>query len=63
MGRLMGHFRMKSTLDILHEHFFCTKMKHDVEKFVIDALPVRKLNQKFCHMDCIHPYQYLMNLG
>ena len=60
-GILMGHFGVKRTLDIMR--FFWPKMKHDVEKIVIDALPVTKLNQKCCHMDCIHPYQYLMNLG
>ena len=31
-GGLMEHFRVKRTKDILHEHFFWLKMKHDVEK-------------------------------
>uniref|UniRef100_A0A2N9J4I3 Integrase catalytic domain-containing protein n=1 Tax=Fagus sylvatica TaxID=28930 RepID=A0A2N9J4I3_FAGSY len=29
-GGLMGHFGVKKTLDILHEHFFWPKMKKDV---------------------------------
>lgn len=32
-GGLMGHFRVKKTLDVLHEHFFWLKMKQDVEQF------------------------------
>jgi len=59
---LIGHFGVKRTLDILHEHFL-PKMKHDVEKICNRCIVVRKLNQKCCHVDCIHPYQYLMNLG
>ena len=31
-GGLMGHFRVRKTLDVLHEHFFWPKMKRDVEK-------------------------------
>uniref|UniRef100_A0A2N9FHY6 Reverse transcriptase n=1 Tax=Fagus sylvatica TaxID=28930 RepID=A0A2N9FHY6_FAGSY len=31
-GGLMGHFGVKKTLDILHEHFFWPKMKRDVNR-------------------------------
>ncbi|RVW85784.1 Transposon Ty3-G Gag-Pol polyprotein [Vitis vinifera] len=31
-GGLMGHFGVRKTLDILHEHFFWPKMKRDVER-------------------------------
>jgi len=30
-GGLMGHFGVKKTLEILHEHFYWPKMKHDVQ--------------------------------
>ena len=31
-GGLMGHFGVRKTLDLLHEHFFRPKMKRDVER-------------------------------
>jgi hypothetical protein len=31
-GDLMGHFGVRKTLDVLHEHFFLPKMKRDVER-------------------------------
>ena len=31
-GGLMGHFGVRKTLDVLHEHFFLPKMKRDVER-------------------------------
>ena len=31
-GGLMSHFGVRKTLDVLHEHFFWPKMKHDVER-------------------------------
>ena len=31
-GGIMGHFGVRKTLDVLHEHFFCSKMKRDVER-------------------------------
>uniref|UniRef100_A0A7N2MS55 Reverse transcriptase n=1 Tax=Quercus lobata TaxID=97700 RepID=A0A7N2MS55_QUELO len=31
-GGLMGHFGVRKTLDMLHEHFFWPKMKRDVER-------------------------------
>ena len=32
-GGLMGHFGINKTYNMLHEHFFWPKMKHDVHKF------------------------------
>lgn len=40
-GGLMGHFGVAKTLDILHEHFFCPRMKKDVEKFMAGCLDCR----------------------
>ena len=31
-GGLMGHFGIRKTLEVLHEHFFWPKMKHDVAR-------------------------------
>ena len=31
-GGLMGHFGVRKTLDVIHEHFFLPKMKCDVER-------------------------------
>ena len=31
-GGLMGHFGVRKTLEVLHEHFFWPKMKRDVER-------------------------------
>ena len=31
-GGLMGHFGIRKTLDVLHEHFFWPKMKRDVDR-------------------------------
>ena len=31
-GGLMGHFVVRKTLDVLHEHFFLPKMKRDVKR-------------------------------
>ena len=31
-GGLMGHFGVKKTLEVSHEHFFWPRMKHDVER-------------------------------
>jgi hypothetical protein len=36
-GRLMGHFGVVKTLDLLHKHFCWPKMKKDVQRNVINA--------------------------
>ena len=45
-GGLMGHFRVKRTLDILHEHFFWPKMKYDVEKIYNRCITCKKAKSK-----------------
>ncbi|OMO98240.1 hypothetical protein CCACVL1_04284 [Corchorus capsularis] len=37
-GGLMGHFGVDRTYDILHEHFFWPKMRHDVRKYVASCI-------------------------
>ncbi|OMO50706.1 reverse transcriptase [Corchorus capsularis] len=37
-GGLMGHFGVDRTYDILHEHFFWPKMRHDVGKYVASCI-------------------------
>ena len=37
-GGLMGHFGVRKTLDVLHEHFFWPKMKRDVERACVMVL-------------------------
>jgi len=43
---LMGHFGVKRTSDILHEHFFWPKMKHDVEKICNRGVACKKAKSK-----------------
>ena len=45
-GGLMGHFGVKRTLDILHEHFFWPKMKHDIEKICNRCITCKKAKSK-----------------
>jgi hypothetical protein len=33
-GGLMGHFGVKKIEDVLAAHFFCPKMRHDVERYM-----------------------------
>ncbi|OMP01424.1 hypothetical protein CCACVL1_03095 [Corchorus capsularis] len=37
-GGLMGHFGVDRTYDILHEHFFWPKMRHDVGKYIASCI-------------------------
>ena len=41
-GGLMGHFGVKKTLDTLHKHFFCPKMRRDVERIYSRCITCRK---------------------
>ena len=43
---LMGHFGVKKTLDILHEHFFWPKMKKDVNHICGRCITCRKAKFK-----------------
>jgi hypothetical protein len=45
-GGLMGHFGVKKTLDILHEHFFWPKMKRDVNRICSRCITCRKAKSK-----------------
>ena len=54
-GGLMGHFGVRKTLEVLHEHFFWPKMKRDVER----VLP----NLESYHMDYTLLCPYLVHLG
>jgi hypothetical protein len=38
---LMGHFGVRKTLDVLHEHLFWPKMKHDVERVCVKCITCR----------------------
>ena len=48
-GGLMGHFGVERTLNILHEHFFWPKMKHDVIKFCSNCIVCHKAKSKIMH--------------
>ncbi|XP_042972946.1 uncharacterized protein LOC122304748, partial [Carya illinoinensis] len=45
-GGLMGHFGVKKTLDILHEHFFWPKMKRDINRICSRCITCRKAKSK-----------------
>lgn len=51
----MGHFGVKKTLDILHEHLFRPRMRCDVDKMCdIGASHVKGQNLEPYHMVFIH---------
>ena len=45
-GGLMGHFGIRKTLDVLHEHFFWPKMKHDVERACARCITCRQAKSR-----------------
>ncbi|XP_028785068.1 uncharacterized protein LOC114740980 [Neltuma alba] len=45
-GGLMGHFGVKKTLDVLHEHFFWPKMKRDVERICAKCITCKKAKSR-----------------
>ena len=45
-GGLMGHFGVRKTLDVLHEHFFWPKMKRDVEKACARCITYRQAKSR-----------------
>jgi hypothetical protein len=45
-GGLMGHFGVRKTLDVLHEHFFWPKMKRDVERFCARCITCRQAKSR-----------------
>jgi hypothetical protein len=45
-GGLMGHFGVRKTLDVLHEHFFLPKMKRDVERVCARCVTCRQAKSR-----------------
>jgi hypothetical protein len=45
-GGLMGHFGVRKTLDVLHEHFFLPKMKRDVERVCSRCVTCRQAKSR-----------------
>ena len=45
-GGLMGHFGVRKTLDVLHEHFFLPKMKRDVERAYARCITCRQAKSR-----------------
>ncbi|RVW34633.1 Transposon Ty3-I Gag-Pol polyprotein [Vitis vinifera] len=45
-GVLMGHFGVRKTLDVLHEHFFWPKMKRDVERAYARCITCRQAKSR-----------------
>ena len=45
-GGLMGHFGVRKTLDVLHEHFFGSKMKRDVERAYASCITCRQAKSR-----------------
>ena len=45
-GGLIGHFGVRKTLDVLHEHFFWPKMKCDVEKACARCITCRQAKSR-----------------
>jgi hypothetical protein len=45
-GGLMGHFGVRKTLDVLHEHFFWPKMKRDVERVCFRCVTCRQAKSR-----------------
>jgi hypothetical protein len=45
-GGLMGHFGVRKTLDVLHEHFFLPKMKRDVERVCARCITCRQAKSR-----------------
>jgi hypothetical protein len=45
-GGLMGHFGVKKTLDMFHEHFFWPKMECDVERVCARCITCRQAKSR-----------------
>ncbi|KAL6347243.1 hypothetical protein AAG906_013679 [Vitis piasezkii] len=45
-GGLMGHFSVRKTLDVLHEHFFWPRMKCDVERACARCITCRQAKSR-----------------
>ena len=62
-GRMMGHFGVKKTLEILHEHFYWPSMKHDVQSVCDKCIPYKQAKSKVMPMVSIHLCLCLITLG
>ena len=45
-GGLMGHFGVRKTLGVLHEHFFWPKIKRDVERVYARCITCRQAKSR-----------------
>ena len=45
-GGLIGHFGVRKTLDLLHEHIFWSKMKCDVERVCARCVTCRQTKSR-----------------
>jgi hypothetical protein len=50
-GGLIGHFGVRKTLDVLHEHFLWPKMKRDVERVWARCVTCRQENLESYNID------------
>jgi hypothetical protein len=55
-GGLMGHFGKKKTEDVCASHFFCPKMRCDVERYVSRCSTCNKAKS------CLNPHGLYMHL-
>ena len=55
-GGLMGHFGVNRSLNILHEHFFWPKLKHDVEKICNRCITCKKAKSKLLPHGLYKPF-------
>jgi hypothetical protein len=62
-GGLMGHFDVRKTLDVLHEHFFLPKMKHDVERVCTRCVTCRQAKSRVLPHGLCTPLPDLVRLG
>jgi hypothetical protein len=62
-GGLMGHFGAKKIEDVLAGHFFWSKMRRDVERFVARCTTCQKAKSRLNRMVCVCLYQFLVLLG
>jgi len=45
-GGMMGHFGVKKTLEVMHEHFYWPSMKHDAQYVCDKCIPCKQAKSK-----------------
>ena len=45
-GGMMGHFGVKKTLEIMHEHFYGPRMKHNLQSICDKCIPCKQAKSK-----------------